>query len=103
MNVSKLKPFDIIICTWEDAWGDSATAYDSNREALAAYRPLLRKTVGWYVGVAECDGRRALIMGSDDDRVRTDGNGVGGLIFTPEGMVISIEKLASPLKKFKKS
>jgi hypothetical protein len=91
-------PFDVCIVVWEDATGNGNDSHASVADALKNYRPCIRRSVGHYAGYAEKNGRRALILATDDDRSEGAEESLGGTITIPEGMVLKIEVLPAQVK-----
>lgn len=85
------KPFDIVEAVWEDATGGTNDTHATISDAIKAYRPCLRIVCGYFVGYGERDGRRALLVGTDNDRSEGNEEAIGGISTIPEHMVLSIE------------
>ena len=81
--------FEPVVVTWEDAMAAGSEQHDSIPAAMRNYKPCIRKSIGLYIGIAEKDGRRALLIGTDDDRNDENPESIGGISQIPIGMVIS--------------
>lgn len=79
-----------VIVTWEDALGSPCDQYDTVEAALKAYRPTIRRTIGYWLGWARHNGARAAALAIDDDRSTKDTDAFGGVTFIPYGMVRKI-------------
>lgn len=88
-----LKPFDPVVLTWEDAFHATTDQHSTLDAALRDYNPTLRKTVGYYVGEGEKNGRRCVVIATDDDREEPGDECIGGPFYCPIGMAISLEPL----------
>lgn len=91
--MKQFEPGSLVRLTWEDALHETAAQCNSVSEALNDYEPCIRKTVGHYIGEAEKNGRRCVVICTDDDREKGDEEKFGGPFFCPIGMVIRIEPL----------
>ena len=93
--------FDPVSIQWEDAHTEACDQYDSVALALSSYKPMLRKTYGLWLGVAEKNGRQCILLATDDDRSEDCPESIGGISYIPKGMVIKIEvmKPAPPAKR----
>jgi len=88
MPVKKVKPpkpepFDIVIVTWEDAFGLPSAQFSSPIEALGCHKPMIRRCLGYFV--AQND--KITILCTDDDRDDRSPEAVGGMNFIPTDMV----------------
>ena len=75
---------------------DALSTYSPPAEAMAAYRPVIRRTIGFWVGWAEKDGRTCAMVAADDDRragTHESRRGVAGPSQIPKGMIVSIDLL----------
>lgn len=94
------KPFAPCIVTWEDCYAQAAAQFNSPSDMLRSYKPLLRKTVGFYAGKVTKDGREAYIIATDDDRSQDDPQAIGGAIYIPAAMVVDCKPLyEQPIKR----
>jgi len=98
MAIPRFDPFTPVEMTWIDAFSD-ITKYGSVSEALQAYKPCIRKTVAKYIGVAERNGQRAVLLVTDDDRTPDDPEAMGAPIWTPVAMVIDLQPLILTKRK----
>lgn len=83
------KPFDPVIVTWSDAYVEATEVCDSPSEALKAYKPLLRKSIGFWVGRSDA----CVAIATDDDRKTDTPQRLGGISYIPLAMVTHIEVL----------
>lgn len=93
------EPFEPVCVTWEDAKTDASVQCTNLQDAFDSYCPTIRKTHGIYVGYAENDGRKCLLIATDDDRSEHEIEACGGISYIPAGMVIKITRPASKRKK----
>jgi hypothetical protein len=96
---AKIAPMQPCIVTWEDAVHNAGEQHESVQAGLASYKPYFRKSIGFYVGRAEKDGRACVVLCTDDDRSEQSPDGVGGLFFVPAAMVVKIEPAIPPKRK----
>ena len=96
-----ITPFSPVLLFWEDAFHDTTAQYDNVEAALREYDPKIRKTVGYYIGQTEKNGRRCVVISTDDDREGVDDEHLGGPFYCPVGLIIKIELLhrKKPRKK----
>ena len=97
------RPWDVVECVWEDAALYASSQFDSLEEALASYRPMMRTSVGYWVGVAVSGGRRAVLIAVDDDRSATQLNAIGGISQIPEGMIREIRRVRATAGRAEKA
>ena len=89
-----------VVVVWEDAYADPQTQYMTREEAIkTAYNPTIRKTTGFFIGYGKKNGRRAIIIASDDDRSESCPEAHGGLFFCPVGMVLGVFPVVPPNRK----
>jgi hypothetical protein len=96
MTHPRLRPFDCVVVTWEDACSDAIESFSSPADALASYKPVIRKTIGFWIGWAEKDGRVCAMLAIDDDRRNSLGEGrrsLSGPSQIPKGMIVEIDVL----------
>jgi hypothetical protein len=95
----KLATWQPCIVTWEDAVHLAGEQHESVAAGLSSYKPYFRKSIGFYVGRAEKDGRACVVLATDDDRSAESPDGVGGLFYVPAAMVVKIEPAIPPKRK----
>src|SRR6185503_15897801 len=98
MAIQKIATMAPCIVTWEDAVHNAGEQHESPQAGLSSYKPYLRRSIGFYVGRAEKDGRSCVVLATDDDRSDQSPEGVGGLFYVPSAMVVKIESI-SPKKR----
>jgi hypothetical protein len=95
MTYPKTAPWTPVLVEWEDIEIDATGQHESVSIALSSYRPCLRSTVGYWVGVTASAGRTAVLIATDDDR-QSRGGGFGGVTQIPIGAIIKISVLGKP-------
>jgi hypothetical protein len=79
----------VVVVEWEDAWASPTAQISFPEEALQAYRPMIRRSLGYWL----CKTDDVVIIATDDDRFEQGSSDVGSLAFIPTGMVRSIRIL----------
>ena len=87
-------PFHPVIVEWEDACGQLDVSAETVDEATFDYEPMIRRTIGFFVGFVQKHGREALIITSDDDRAERHPERMGGVICIPTGMILEIHDVS---------
>lgn len=100
MTQPKFPVMTPVVCSWEDAAssGGGNDTYDSPQSAVKAFRPVIRKTMGYFVGYASHGGRSCLLLCCDDDRTPESPEAVGGVNQIPVGMIVDIVPVCPPKK-----
>ena len=98
-KTSKIEPFTPVVITWVDASAAGSGGHSTLAEALAAYKPCVRRTTGYYIGYTTREGEKALLIASDDDRTPDFPSACGGIIQTPAAMVRKIEVIGAVRRK----
>lgn len=94
----EIAPFAHVVVTWHDAETWATMQYDSPEEAIKAYVPALRKTIGYWLGHTE----EVVVLGTDDDRSSERPKAVGGIHFIPHAMVKRVRVTSAKRKQRKK-
>lgn len=91
-----MQPFDVVIVTWLDAYTEASSQYGSAKEALEAYRPCVRKTIGYFVGMT----KQVVAVATDDDRsFDARLQNCGGISYIPRNIVQEIKVVGDNGKK----
>ena len=90
MKIPPIEPFVHVSVEWEDAGMSGSLQCESIDLALQSYKPIKRKSTGLFIGVALKQGRRALLLGTDDDRTEDSPEAIGGIQQIPIAMVLDI-------------
>jgi hypothetical protein len=86
-----IEAFTIVVVEWEDAYSSAAASYSSPQEALDSHFPLIRRSVGFYLG----ESKGSVILGTDDDRTGPTDGSCGGRMGIPKSLVSKITKVGS--------
>lgn len=86
-----IPPFTCVVVVWEDAWTSANAQFSGPDEALTYYKPMIRRSIGYWVAKTE----DVVAIAIDDDRndPSTDKDN-GGISYIPTGMVRSIQIVA---------
>lgn len=87
------RPHEPVVVKWIDASHDAGTQFDSPQSALDAYRPAIRRSIGFWVGRSG----EAVHIATDDDRSSEARSALGGVAAIPTGMVREIIPLCKVL------
>jgi len=80
-----IEPFTIVVAEWEDCYANASSQFNTVEEALASYSPMIRRTVGYYVG----ENEHAVLLATDDDRVSNAREALGGVMYIPKALIRS--------------
>lgn len=86
----KLRKFTPVVVTWHDAITETGDVKSDN--ALKNDAPVVRRSIGWWVGVGEFN---VLIAMERDKPLTDDDTDCGGIGRIPKRMVTSVARLSS--------
>lgn len=101
MAIKSPAVFAPVVVVWEDAEAAGTDQHENPQAALYAYKPAIRRSIGFWVGYALRDGRECAVLATDDDRSEDAPHALGGTFRIPRGMILSVEplRLAPPAKR----
>ena len=95
-----MEPFTPVVLTWLDA-ESKHDQHNSVADALEAFRPAYRRSVGYWLGYCKHGSERAVAIATDDDRYWSGSEAVASVFYCPVAFARKVEVIGAPKKRRK--